>query len=107
MSPTDSEYSRSSDKSANKVQEDRVRVCAMDGDDYEDGVYYDDEQSPIVDWLSDSPTDGRYEMDGNNVKRDSLAVYNHLNMGLTPLTAAFRRTVHSNQRDDRDDRGAI
>ena len=44
-----------------------------------DGPYYDhdDGAPPVVDWLTDSPTSPHYETHGG-VKRDSEAVFNHL-----------------------------
>lgn len=89
-----------SDSSKRSVGLDKgLRNDYLDGGEYDAALFYDDgEQSPMVDWLTDSPTNGRYEMAGN-VKRDSLAVYNFNQdvNGISPRTPGFGKPNQGSQ----------
>lgn len=78
LSPTDSEGSRKWSTATTQRKKDiRSRFSDEQDTNVIDGYYGNGDQSPMLDWITDSPMDTRYDLHGG-VKRDSVAVYNHL-----------------------------
>lgn len=103
LSPTDSEAgSRKWAKEQAKHISMRRSVYSNPSDDA-DGLYYgvDDGGTPVVDWLTDSPTSPHFEMHGN-VKRDSVAVFNHLQRNPSLQQGVQQGILNRNSQDSRN-----